>query len=759
VDDKATAARFWGQQRHRAGALSYGGTAEGLAFLREHTPKLAAAIERELASPSKGWQRELKAALRRLKPQDIAGTILWAFVSAIANAPGKKSDAVTIKSQVGDAIRTECDFGRLREEKPGTHAVIKRKMAQEGNLSAKRRVAAHWAGKAGFQWSSRELDLRTGILLWALCLKTLPELFTEVGRTPAIRAEEVDRAFAGLKMHPVFSPRPQPTKDWTGYRTGGYWTARSKPGATFVRNVYHAEDVAMYAAAMKREMREHVAGVSALQRVELRINPRIVDMLPHLEAMDLLDVTAKDIRTRKRQEKNNRTRVVAALCQAIKLWRFPLAKNCDTRGRVYNVAHFSLDREDPIRACFQFANGKAIGIEGLRWLKIHLANCGDFVWKGRRVSKLSFDERVRWVDANTAKLLKSAAEPIQCSWWKQADSPLMFLAACFELADAIKEGPTFQTRLPISFDGSCNGFQHLFLMARAPEAEASLVNLVASDEPNDIYQVVADRVRARLEAANDPIAKVCLGYGIYRKLIKPCVMTLPYSVSWSGMKRQLADGIGMKPGRDAIKYLVECLKEAVADVAPSAVKVQKHLRDLAGVLAKVGLLVHWSSPTGFPCVNRAFKRVVKDVDATVEIAHVGLRYQHKLADGYEDRISSAIARNRISPNFTHSMDAAHLIRVANACVAKGIVDFVMVHDSYGCLAPDAPKFRKIVLEELARLYRKNVLAELRARAEKDIAANPMAAARFRKKKLKLPEVPELGPLDLKALLNADYAFA
>ena len=171
MDDKVTAARFWGQQRHRAGALSYGGTAEGLAFLREHTPKLAAAIERELASPSKGWQRELKAALRRLKPQDIAGTTLWAFVSAIANAPGKKSDAVTIKSQVGDAIRTECDFGRLREEKPGTHTIIKREMAQEGDLRAKRRVAAHWAGKAGFKWSSRELDLRTGIWLWALCLR------------------------------------------------------------------------------------------------------------------------------------------------------------------------------------------------------------------------------------------------------------------------------------------------------------------------------------------------------------------------------------------------------------------------------------------------------------------------------------------------------------------------------------------------------------------------------------------------------------
>src|SRR5262245_48016097 len=119
MDDAAqTARRHWKGQEHRAKSLAYGGTSEGIRLWAPHVEKLAAALEHELGRPSRGWQREFKALLRRCKPRDIAATTLWAFVSAIVNRPYDKSDAVTIKLQVGDAIRRECDLGRLREEEP-----------------------------------------------------------------------------------------------------------------------------------------------------------------------------------------------------------------------------------------------------------------------------------------------------------------------------------------------------------------------------------------------------------------------------------------------------------------------------------------------------------------------------------------------------------------------------------------------------------------------------------------------------------------
>ena len=103
------------------------------------------------------------------------------------------------------------------------------------------------------------------------------------------------------------------------------------------------------------------------------------------------------------------------------------------------------------------------------------------------------------------------------------------------------------------------------------------------------------------------------------------------------------------------------------------------------------------------------------------------------------------------------MDAAHLIRVANACQKQGIANIAMIHDSFCCPAAVALELRKIVWDELVKMYRgRGVLAQIRDRAERDIAANPMAAALFKKKKLKLPDIPdfgfEVGPF-------AEYAFS
>jgi DNA-directed RNA polymerase, mitochondrial len=775
----ATDWHFWKQQAHRARSMGYGGTVEGLAIIREHTPRLALAIGCELDAPSGGWERRFKASLRRLKLLDLAGATLWAVISAIANRRDEDSDAITIKMRVGDAILTEVDFDYMRrgkpgrggnKAKPGTHAAIIREAAEEGSLEGKRRVAAQLAAEAGFQWSSREWDLRAGAWLWAVCLTALPDVFMEENGVPEIRPEAVDDAFKlamqHMRRHPVFSLSDEPPNDWVGYWNGGYWTGRSKFKAPFVRNVRHPEDVEMYRRAMGPggSMRPHMAGVSRLQSVPWSINWRVLHVLEQIESLGHLDdllgkPTGKTLRKRKRQEANNRTRLKMAVLEARSLMTFYMAKNCDRRGRVYSTTHFSLEREDHVRGLHLFAYGEPLSEDGLYWLKIHLANCGDV----GKISKRPFDERVRWVDDNLDQILACASQPVaNCYWWKEAAEPAMFLAACFEFADAleaIQEGRTFYSRLPISFDGTCSGFQHLALMKRDLET-ARLVNLVPSDVPQDIYQEVADRVKARLEAANDPIAKVCLEWGINRKLLKPCVMTFPYSVSSRGMRDQLRDGIkegGKKPDRAALVYLVKCLRKVIAEVAPGAVTVQKYLRKIAGVLARVGLPVCWMSPTGFPCVSRAQKPLVKTVDITVTQAV--LRYQHKFAAGYEDGISKAIAENRISPNVTHSCDASHLICVAHACAAKGIFDFGMIHDAFCCHASNAASFRKIILEELSRMYRQhNILDEIRDRAEKDIAGNPMAAAIFKKENLKLPDVPELGRLDVMTVQKAEYAF-
>jgi hypothetical protein len=52
-------------------------------------------------------------------------------------------------------------------------------------------------------------------------------------------------------------------------------------------------------------------------------------------------------------------------------------------------------------------------------------------------------------------------------------------------------------------------------------------------------------------------------------------------------------------------------------------------------------------------------------------------------------------------------------------VSQGITDILTIHDSFYCLAPQATRFREIILEELATLYRDDPLAELRKRNVSD----------------------------------------
>src|SRR5437870_3520098 len=63
------------------------------------------------------------------------------------------------------------------------------------------------------------------------------------------------------------------------------------------------------------------------------------------------------------------------------------------------------------------------------------------------------------------------------------------------LKRTISEG--LWSHLPVSMDGTCNGYQHLSAMGRDPIGGRA-TNLVPADEPEDIYQEVADHVSRRV---------------------------------------------------------------------------------------------------------------------------------------------------------------------------------------------------------------------------------------------------------------------
>jgi hypothetical protein len=113
---------------------------------------------------------------------------------------------------------------------------------------------------------------------------------------------------------------------------------------------------------------------------------------------------------------------------------------------------------------------------------------------------------------------------------------------------------------------------------------------------------------------------------------------------------------------------------------------------------------------------------------------IAIRYRPKVAEGHTGKILLNDTLNGAAPNFVHSMDAAHLIRVVLASAEEGITDIVTVHDCFACLAPHAKRFNQIIRMQLAILYQTyDPIRTLRD-------CNPS--------NIPLPELGDLDPLDV-----------
>jgi DNA-directed RNA polymerase len=77
--------------------------------------------------------------------------------------------------------------------------------------------------------------------------------------------------------------------------------------------------------------------------------------------------------------------------------------------------------------------------------------------------------------------------------------------------------------------------------------------------------------------------------------------------------------------------------------------------------------------------------------------------------------------------------------------------FALVHDSFGCHAAWAARFQGIIREQFVEMYETHdVLAEVYERAKCDLSEHNLR---------RLPDVVSRGPLNIREVLNAKYAFA
>jgi DNA-directed RNA polymerase len=316
--------------------------------------------------------------------------------------------------------------------------------------------------------------------------------------------------------------------------------------------------------------------------------------------------------------------------------------------------------------------------------------------------------------------------------------------------------------IAVGLDGSCNGLQHLSAILRDPVGGAA-VNLLPSSKPQDIYTEVLKKVKAALERRaeqGEPTAQRWLPL-VTRKTVKRPVMTLPYGATQQGFADQIMEDTlrplekaGHSPfganGYEACRYLGLIVWEATGETVIAARAAMDWLQAVAKVAASAGIPVSWESPSGLKVTQRYQQPVTRNV----ELRAVGQRVTMLIAEARDEKKmdKQKMARS-ISPNFVHSMDAAHMLRTVELLLdtAGPSIHLAMVHDSYGCHACDADTLSRALRQAFVQMYHeKDWLEAFRAEVAEQVG--PALAE-------KLPPVPPKGSLHLSEVVNSLYFFA
>ncbi|CDP02849.1 unnamed protein product [Coffea canephora] len=571
-----------------------------------------------------------------------------------------------------------------------------------------------------------------------------------------------------------YVPMLVPPKKWKGYDKGGYLFL---PSYLMRTHGSRQQQDAIKCAPVK-QMQKVYEALDTLGNTKWRVNRRILNVVEtvwggggniaglvnrndvhipelHSDAAEEIKKWKWNMRKAKkinRERHSQRCDIELKLSVAHKMKDedgFYYPHNLDFRGRAYPMhPHLNHLSSDLCRGLLEFAEGRPLGKSGVYWLKIHLANL-----YGGVVKKLSYDQRLAFVENHLNEVLDSADNPLNGNrWWLKAEDPFQCLAACMNLSEALKSSSphTVISHLPIHQDGSCNGLQHYAALGK-DSMEAAAVNLIAGDKPADVYSEIAARVHdiIRLDSEKDPtidpnatIAKLLVDQ-VDRKLVKQTVMTSVYGVTYVGAREQIKRRLQEKGliTDDRLLFSAACYgakvtMAALGELFQAARGIMVWLGDCAKVIASENQPVRWTTPLGLPVVQPYFKSQRHIIKTSLQV----LALQRE-----GDSVEARKQRTAFPPNFVHSLDSTHMMMTAIACRDSGL-QFAGVHDSFWTHACDVDKMNQILREKFVELYSMPILENL---LENFHTSYPT---------LTFPALPKRGNFDLREVLKSPYFF-
>lgn len=800
------------------------GTQPGSYLVVQSIHPMADAITKFVAEVYGGRPGPRNVAARLIKEMDVSVVAYLASRAILNGLMWKgKSSFLGLARLVAQAIESEARFDQFVKSSPGLYAKIDGKLTKDGATERHKQIVLTYAmGKFDIPWEVWPQDHKmhlgfkmvelfceaTGLAAMELEQVTFSGKFKEqylVYLTEATTAWIEQSIGRGEERTADFMPTIIPPKDWDSLTGGGYHTNATRP-IELVRKC-HPEQRKLL---QKAHLGAVYGGLNAIQRTPWRINDRVLGVMEQIitaksdigglvpgRDLDLPDrpedidtnpdvlrewkwaarnVHAANIQLRRDRLQQAQLISLADRFRAEPAIYFP--HNLDFRGRAYPIPQtLHPQGSENVKALLMFAEGKPLGADGERWLAIHGANTYG-------VDKVSFDKRVAWVFENRHHIWACAADPLGYLWWTEADKPWSFLAFCFEWQEFCLNPATFVSHIPIALDGSCNGLQHFSAMLRDPIGGAA-VNLLPAENPQDIYQVVADEVMAALrsvrpstgmipEEEDEPAegdkkkkkgptqaqierwAHEWSHFGIDRKITKRPVMVLPYGGTprscvkyveaevMSRIEKGQAHNLGdeLKP---AIGFLSGVVWKSIGDVVVAAKEAMGWLQKAARVLAKENRPVYWTTPSGFVAYQSYMDMSRRFIKTKIAGQIIQLR-----VDKETDQINRSKQATSVSPNFVHSLDASSMILTVDELAAGGVTSFAMIHDSYGTHACHTTELASCLREVFIRMYETDPLAQFRDELISQSSSEDIEG---------LPELPRKGELNLWSIMDSEFFFA
>lgn len=662
--------------------------------------------------------------------------------------------------------------------------------------------------KADLEWSlwSKAEQVKIGVTLLSIFRDVSGDLFIEtVGAGKAKR--DVVRPSEGLveavqrnadhceAMFTTYFPMVVPPVDWSAdtLSSGGYCSHNVAP-YPLVKSSKRVYRDLLLEEARAGNLNRVFDAVNALQRTPWSINTRVLDVveeiysrnipcgklpradpkpLPpipqHLEGRPEDDDEVREHKALRFQIHEHNRRIVGKRVVAAR--SFHLARkfskyeeiyfphDLDSRGRVYpKPSGINPQGPDYVKGLLQFAKGKALGPNGVRWLAIHGANS----WGE---DKLPLDERQDWGESHLELARSVAEDPLSDLRWTQADAPVQFLAWCFEWAEAHRGNPEeFISHLHVDLDATCSGLQHFSAMLR-DEVGGRYVNMTPAPSRKDVYQEVANKaiklIQVDLGSDDHFMASAWMDFGVSRKITKRPVMVKPYAGTRQSCTQYVSEAVEelLKEGHPlpvpeeniwAFKlYGAGKVWEAIPEVVVAADKAMQWLMKVARLVGRSQpdeKRIEWVTPMGLPVHQYKFNLTSRQIATFFD----GKRVRPRITEE-TDRLDPRQMATSVAPSFVHSLDAAHLQATISAAHAEGLEDFAVVHDSFGVHACDVDQFSRVIREEFVEIYEgHDVLREFRQSAFPLISDDLLA---------EVPPIPSFGALDLRGVIENEFFFS